>query len=323
MAKIKPELRRLVFIDQRIRKGKYPNRRTLAEEYEVSQKTIQRDIEFLRELGAPLEYDQAEFGYYYREENFTLPTVYLDEKDIFAIFIADKALQHYRNTPIYGRLVSVFKKMEQYLVGKVSVKPSWTDPRISFFLEPSRDIDMDIWDTVTESLQEERVLRIEYCAPGHKDTVLREIEPYHMVSYHGDWYVIGLCYHHDEIRTYAVSRMGKAKLLSEYSYIPDDFDLQEIMGAHFGIIYGEKEYKVRLKFNRNHASYIREREWHPSQKVTEHRDGSLTLSLTVNHLYEIKKWILSWGKGVEILSPKELRKDILQEAKGIVACNKV
>lgn len=120
----KPMIHRLLFVDRMLRKGDRPNCGTMAKAYEVSTKTIQRDIEFLRELGAPVEYDPENHGYYYTEENFTLPTVYLNEQDIFAIFIAEKALAHYKNTPIYDRLAKVFKKLEQYLGGKVSIKPA-------------------------------------------------------------------------------------------------------------------------------------------------------------------------------------------------------
>ncbi len=56
-----------------------------------------------------------------------------------------------------------------------------------------------------------------------------------------------------------------------------------------------------------------EREWHPSQKITLHPDGSLTFEITANHLFEIRQWIMSWGHGVEVLEPMQLRKEIRQE----------
>ena len=70
MAKAKPQLLRLVFIDERIstgmRTGRYPNCRTLAAAYEgVSAKTIQRDLDYMKwQLGAPLAYDADANGYY-------------------------------------------------------------------------------------------------------------------------------------------------------------------------------------------------------------------------------------------------------------------
>jgi Ankyrin repeats (3 copies) len=71
MKRNKPQLHRLLALDRLIRDGKYPNALTFAREWEVSQKTIQRDIEFLRDmLGAPIKYDRAQNGYYYTDQQW-------------------------------------------------------------------------------------------------------------------------------------------------------------------------------------------------------------------------------------------------------------
>ncbi|NTW88180.1 MAG: WYL domain-containing protein [Desulfobulbaceae bacterium] len=49
---------------------------------------------------------------------------------------------------------------------------------------------------------------------------------------------------------------------------------------------------------------LKERKWHPSQKIEENQDGSVILLLTVKHLLELKRWILSWGSMAEVLGPK-------------------
>ena len=90
MKKYKPQHARLLFIDRRIHEKSYPNCRSLAAEYEVSVKTIQRDIDYMRiELNAPLEYSARERGFYYTEEQFQLPAMDIRESDLFAIYRAD------------------------------------------------------------------------------------------------------------------------------------------------------------------------------------------------------------------------------------------
>ena len=49
------------------------------------------------------------------------------------------------------------------------------------------------------------------------------------------------------------------------------------------------------------------------QKIKEQKDRSLILTLTVNHLLELKRWILSWGSGATVLEPKVLKDDIQKE----------
>jgi predicted DNA-binding transcriptional regulator YafY len=112
MLKFKPQFRRLMFIDRKIREQTYPNCVSLAAEWEVSEKTIQRDIEYLRdELDAPIAYDSLKHGYHYTEENYSLPAITVSESDLFAVFVAETVLSQYRNTPLFQKLSSVFQKI--------------------------------------------------------------------------------------------------------------------------------------------------------------------------------------------------------------------
>ena len=86
-------------IHQAIQSGKFPNASKLARELEVSTKSIHRDIEFMRDrLELPIEYDGSRFGYFYTEEVNAFPTVQITEGEIFALLVAEKALQQYRGT---------------------------------------------------------------------------------------------------------------------------------------------------------------------------------------------------------------------------------
>ena len=113
MSKFKPQHRRLLFIDRKIKSKSYPNCTSLAREWECSTKTIQRDLEYIQdELDAPIKYDAIRHGFYYTEPNFSLPAVNISESDLFAVFIAEQALSQFRNTPVYGKLRSVFAKIQ-------------------------------------------------------------------------------------------------------------------------------------------------------------------------------------------------------------------
>lgn len=71
----KSQMARIVEFDQLVHLMKYPNRYSFSSDYEVSDRTVARDIEYLRDmLGAPLAYNRARNGYYYSEP-WSLPTV--------------------------------------------------------------------------------------------------------------------------------------------------------------------------------------------------------------------------------------------------------
>lgn len=323
MVKNKTQIQRLIFLDGMIRagmkSGKLANCKTIAAAYEVSYKSIMRDIDYLKnQCDAPIEYDPKRHGFWYKEENFQLPAINISESDLFAICIARKAMEQHKNTPIYRKLVSVFSKIEESLPERISISPAWVNNRISVFNDFQTSIDPLIWDTVAEALQYCRRLKIDYLKPGVKEVSSREINPYHAVSFQGEWYLIGFCHLRQEIRIFAISRIIHAKKLNDVFNIPADFNFEDFTGSHFGIFRDDQHYEVRIHFSAKHSPYILEREWHQGQTIKKQKDGGLTLSFPTNHLFEVKRWILSWGGGVEVLAPEELRLSIRMETQKIL-----
>jgi predicted DNA-binding transcriptional regulator YafY len=308
MPKFKPQYRRLLYIDRKLREGAYPNCSILAAGWEVSTKTIQRDIDYLKwELDAPIDYHRARHGYYYTEESYRLPAINVSESDLFAICVAEKALEQYKGTPLYEKLASVFSRIQESLPEAVAVDPSWADARFSFIAEPAAKIDPGIWSAITRAIKDNRSIHLRHISPEElKQHTERDVDPYHLASYRGQWYLIALCHRSGKIRTFAVSRIDQAELLEQRFELPGDFSIDRLLGSHFGIMWGEEEYKVKIRFSRKVAPYIKERQWHPTQGLSEKRDGSLLLSFTTNHLNEVKDWILTWGPAARVLAPKEL-----------------
>jgi len=104
MKRAKSQFARLLELDARIRAGKHPNCLTFAADWEVSQKTVQRDIDFLRDqLGAPIEYDRHRKGYHYADKNWFLPSLSLSEGDLFDLLVASRALEQHSAPPIWRR----------------------------------------------------------------------------------------------------------------------------------------------------------------------------------------------------------------------------
>jgi predicted DNA-binding transcriptional regulator YafY len=314
-SKYKPQHSRLLFIDEKIGEGRFPNCRTLAEEWEVSRKTIQRDLDYMRyQLDAPIEYSADQRGYYYTEKNFKLPALSIKESDLFAIYLAEKVLAQYEGTPIYDNLKNVFKKIEDSLPDKILAESHHDFCRFSFLGASTTQVDPDVWQTVFSCLRSLNKLEMEYHSRSSKKPVTRCIDPYHGVRFDGDWYVVGFCHLRDDVRTFSLARIKNAKRLDERFNVPSDFDFKKHTGSHFGVHWTDDEIKVRIHFDRSSARFIRERNWHESQKIKEQKDRSLILSLTVNHLLELKRWILSWGSGATVLEPKELVKELKKES---------
>jgi len=321
--KDKTQLQRHIFIDRMIRdgmqSGQYSNCNSIAKEYEVSSKTIMRDIDYLKnQCDAPIEYDARKKGYYYSEANYKMPAVSINASDLFAICLADKVLAQHHDTPIYGKLKSVFKKIEESLPEKISIHPAWVDNRISIIQPQQTSIIPEIWEMVADALQQGRTLAISYLKPSSEKSKNRRLDPYHLMNFQGEWYLIAFCHKRQKVQTFAVSRIKEAKMLADGFKVPDDFDFEKI-NNRFGVFSGKSNFQVKILFSKKLAPYIAEREWHPSQKITRKKNGKLQLEITTSHLFDIKQWILSWGSGAKVLAPAALIaevKDELQVALG-------
>jgi len=86
---------------------------------------------------------------------------------------------------------------------------------------------------------------------------------------------------------------------------------------HFGVHWSSGDIKVKIRFRKRVADYVRERTWHPTQEIVEYGDGELILTMTVNHLLELKRWVLSWGDDAQVLEPDSFVQEIKKTALNI------
>jgi predicted DNA-binding transcriptional regulator YafY len=105
------------------------------------------------------------------------------------------------------------------------------------------------------------------------------------------------------IRWFRVDRIRKLEpKIAKFTREPN-FDPSQYLNAIFQHEVGDGVVEIEIEFDAATAPYIRERKWHPSQQIVEHPDESLTLSMTVSGLNDIKRWVMSYGKGARVLSP--------------------
>ncbi|MBI5930833.1 MAG: WYL domain-containing protein [Chloroflexi bacterium] len=131
-------------------------------------------------------------------------------------------------------------------------------------------------------------------------------------------YVIGHSSIVSTLRTYKVERVIEAQLLLHNEYtIPEDFPGLELLRNAWSIYYGDEVVRVILRFHPEVARRVQETNWHPSQQLAEdtEKSGYLLLSFDVADTTDLKPWIRTWGANCEVLSPSELRDELMGEAR--------
>lgn len=288
-----------------LREGGYPNRRQLAEEIEVTVKTVQRDIDFMRDqLSLPIDYNSAKGGYYFTEDVSQFPMLELTESEIVSVFVAQRAAAQYKGTPFEQPLRSAFEKLTSSLNGKLAM--SWTDSMISFRATELTPLDLSTFQAVSSGVKQSLAIDFDYKKLGSPEFQKRRIEPYHLACILNQWYCFGNDVERKEMRTFVVARMRNAVLTNAGFKRPAKFSISNHLKDSFGVFSTKGMHQVVLQFDAFAAQLVREWVWHPSQKIRDLPDGAMELTLSLSSLTEIKPWVLNWGAHVKVLGPAEL-----------------
>ena len=154
-------------------------------------------------------------------------------------------------------------------------------------------VDPEVWQRAGQAINQRERLRLRY---QRFDGVTGdyEVEPYHLVSYHGNWYLLAFNGATGRLETFALSRCRSFAGSGQHFARPVGCHAPAFFKDAFGISQAEKPWKVCLVFGKEVAVYVGERVWHPSQRLRQRRDGGLEMRLETSGRKELTRWILSW-----------------------------
>src|SRR5258708_7748272 len=109
------------------------------------------------------------------------------------------------------------------------------------------------------------------------------------------------------LRTFALPRITNVVPTKEKFVRAADFSPQKFFANALGVLGGDGDYRVVIRFSASAADLVREREWHESQEIRDLPSGELELRLRLGALAEVERWILGWGASAQVVEPSELR----------------
>ena len=293
--------------------GEPPNSSDFMAEFGVSRRTVARDMDFLRdEERAPLTYDEAQHGFRLTDETYTLPPVTITRREAFSFGLARKLLAHYEGTPLHLDMRAVLDKIAESLAGDITVEPAWLSEHVGVLPEDRVKIDPEVWARLAGFVERREAFKAEYQTFDGRVSEY-DLHPYHLLAYHGNWYVLARNVGKGQIETFALSRFRQIEATEQTFTRPADFNAETYAKQAFGIVGGEAPIKVWLLFEPKLVVYITERDWHPSQEFQTHADGRVEMRLETTGRKELVRWILSWMPDVKVLAPKSLRDRIAEK----------
>lgn len=319
--KTRAPMERIYRIHEAICEGRLPNCSTLAELLEVTPKTVQRDITFMRDrLQLPLEYDEVAHGYHYTADVSQFPVFEMKAADLAGLFLARQALESVRGTQLEQTMREVFAKLTSSIEGQVRF--SWAELGKALSRKPGAvaQTDLKLFGKLAEAVMQRQEVEFNYRKVGSDVSEKRRLQPYHLGEVDHCWYVIGRDLDRKGLRTFALPRIKGLKANAAGSFVvPSDFDGSAYLGTSFGIWTdpARPDFKqvVRIELSGYAARIAQERRWHPSQQIVPLNANAsrIEVRFEVGRLEELVRWTLSWGSQAKVLEPEDLKRRVRKE----------
>ena len=279
---------RLIGIITTLQQKKIVTAPYLAEKFEVSRRTINRDIEDICKAGIPIVTTQGANGGISIMEGFSLDTTVFSKQELAAIFTGLKSLDSVSNS-------ASAEKLAQKIGGSSAIRlaDNMVIDLSSFYKD---DLAAKI-DRIKQAMKESKCITFHYCY--NKGEADKLIEPYLIVFKWSDWYVFGFCKERQDFRLYKLRRLWDLQITDESFVVRDIPQEKKQFGAHMTddyviIAVYDASVKYRLVEEYGHNSFI------------EQEDGMLYTEWGFTKTEAAVEWFLSFGNKVKVLGPPEM-----------------
>lgn len=294
------------------------SRQVLMERLECSQATLYRLVAELRDyLGAPIEQDPENRGYYYDrsyQQPFELPGIWISPAELQALLTAREVLANVQPGLLEKELDSLQGRITSLLQQK-GVDPDTGGSRINILHSAGRLVPARMFQDVLGALTGRKRLHIRYHGRGTDEVSERDISPQRLTNYRDRWYLDAWCHDKHGLRSFALERVQQQQLLDQDARDVSADELQGHFGASYGIFSGPAEHQAELLFSARRARWVADEQWHPDQQGELLQDGRYRLRIPFSNPSELLMDILQFGSEVEVVGPDFLRDMVKQSLK--------
>jgi predicted DNA-binding transcriptional regulator YafY len=294
----------------------------LQRELEVTSRTVRRDLEALEHAGFPLISEPRHGEVLWRFIDGYQPEspIALTTDELMALYFSRQLLEPLHGTPMYEGIQSALRKIGAVVSLRMPSLRGSLESGISVSSFGRKDYRKagQVFTKLMHGMRNHFTLELEYKAPRKEQAGRYRLDPYKLWYQDHGLYVVGWDHDHADFRVFAVERIVAVKATNQRFEPREDFNFHALKSTAFRFVWGEPK-RVRIRFAADQAVYATERTWHVSQKVFREHDGTAILEFKVADLKEVKRWLIGWGAGAEVLEPVELADEVLGECRSVVS----
>ena len=298
---------RMLHILNLLRTRKNMNAETLARECNVTERTIYRDIFALSDLSIPIYYDN---GYKLASDNFLPPLNFtFDEYQLLKLSLESSPLI---NTDKYKDVYNALKaKIENCLSEKV-IREKKYSPQTTHIEIPESDVNQGqelVHTKLEAAISGLHTIKMVYESITSGLTE-RKLDPYFIVFRGRAFYTVGYCHQKKEIRTFRLSRIREIHQTNDL-FIKESGVSPETYFDKSWSVYSGEPVEVVVEFKNVAARVVETSFASESGKIEQIDTATIRYTTITKGTEEIMRWILGFGADAKVISPEELRKNIL------------
>lgn len=285
----------------------------LADRFEVSLRTIYRDIRTLEASGVPI-ISEAGVGYSIME-GYRLPPVMFTKEEVGSFVAAEKLMQKFVDKSLGNYYESAMMKLKSVLRGR---EKDWISALESQILvDPTNKLFNDslpnALETLFESIAEKRQVFLKYQALNSETPSERFVEPVGIYHESGFWYVLAFCHLRNDYRQFRTDRMLAIKS-TQHNFTRDHITLDEYRDQYQNV----PKTKIVISVDKSVVRYINnsKRQYgFVSEKVKGNQVEMTFMTPYVEHGFS--RWYIVFSDYAKILEPESLKlqvQDILEKA---------
>jgi len=295
----------------------------LPAEFTRHHRTIRRDLEALEAAGFPLLTEKVDGrGVVWKlMEGFRhVPALAFSPTELMALTFSRGLLRPLEGTQLQAALDSALSKAATALPAPAHDYLKQLDGCFAIGQGPhvSYRQHRETIDKLTEAITKGRTVQLRYFTASRDTTTRREVDPYRLWYSNGALYLVAHCHLRKSVRLFAVERIRTCTLTPHAFQLPLHFDLEAYVGDALRVMRG-KPVTVELLFDKATTAWVKNRTWHPSQQTVLEKGARLRMTLTVAATPELVGWLLTFGGGVTILKPPDLKAAVRSAAEKILA----
>jgi predicted DNA-binding transcriptional regulator YafY len=298
------------------------SREALRQRLECAEPSVYRLIRLMRDhLGAPIEWDEAHGGYYYRRDadggTYELPGLWFNAKELQALIVFDRLLESLE-PGLLGESLAPLSRRVSRLLEHQRLGLGEAARRIRVLGMASRPAGTWFQVLASATLQRHKV-QMSYHGRSRDVPTRRLVSPQRLVHYRDNWYVDGWCHLRKGLRTFAIDRVRDARETDEAADDVPDERLDEHLKTSYGIFSGKANKEAVLRFSPERARWVADERWHPEQAGQYQVDGSYELRIPYRDDRELVMDILRHGAEVVVVAPESLRGRVAAQLRAALA----